>query len=449
MADIGESSSQEGTAQSDAAGRQKFRRIALASLVGTLIEGYDFVLYTLAAALVFPQVFFPSLGPAAGTVASLATLGVAFVARPFGAILFGHFGDRYGRKKMLILTILGMGIGTSLIGLIPSAATIGVAAPILIVALRVIQGLAIGGEWAGAVLFVTEHAPPGKRGLYAMFPQLGHTLPNALSAATFLFVGLLVSPEAFISWGWRIPFLASALLVVVGLYIRLKVEETPVFEKEQKRSGPSNTPLFEAFKRQPGTILRGAGVALTAITFTYVTNSYVANYGVASLGFTRNTVLAVGAAAGLVYAGFTVLSAFVSDRLGRRPTIGGAQIAAVVWSLLLFPILNLGSIFLYGLAVCVAMAIAGLSYGAVGAFLPEQFPTRYRYTAAGISYQLTGIVGGGIAPLLAPVIVSSYGTTVFGVFLAALSAVAATCTFSLRETRSESLDWTPAEVPAR
>jgi MFS family permease len=370
------------------------------------------------------------------------------VARPFGAILFGHFGDRFGRKTMLIFTILGMGVGTALMGLIPSAATIGVTAPILIVALRVIQGLAIGGEWAGAVLFVTEHAPPGKRGLYAMFPQLGHTLPNALSAATFLLVGLLVSPEAFISWGWRIPFLASALLVAVGLYIRLKVEETPVFEKEQKRSGPSNAPLFEAFKQQPGTILRGAGVALTALTFTYVTNSFVANYGVATLGFTRNTVLAVGAVAGLVYATFTVLSAFVSDRIGRRPTIGGAQIAAVVWSLLLFPILNVGSVFLYGVALCVAMAIAGLAYGAVGAFLPEQFPTRYRYSAAGISYQMSAIVGGGVAPLVAPVIVSAYGTTIFGVVLAAISVVAAICTFSLKEIRGESLDWTPAESPA-
>jgi MFS family permease len=278
-----------------------------------------------------------------------------------------------------------------------------------------------------------------------MFPQLGHTLPNALSAATFLLVNLLVSPEAFLSWGWRIPFLASALLVAVGLYIRLKVEETPVFKKEQKRSGPSEAPLLDAFRQQPGTMLRAAGVPLTTLTFVFVTNAFVANYGVQSLGLSRNTVLAAGVVSGLLFAVFTVLSAVISDRIGRRPTIGGAQIAAVLWSLVLFPVLNLGSILAYGLALCVTMTIAGLAYGAVGAFLPEQFPTRYRYTAAGVSYQFAGIVGGGVAPLLAPIVIASYGTTAFGVILAVMAAVAAACTFSLKETRGESLEWSPTE----
>ncbi|NKQ55513.1 MHS family MFS transporter [Amycolatopsis sp. K13G38] len=418
-----------------------FRRIAIASLVGTLIEGYDFVLYSLAAALVFPKVFFPSLGPAAGTIASLATLGVAFVGRPVGAILFGHFGDRLGRKRTLIATVTGMGLGTTLMGLIPSADTIGVAAPILIVVLRAVQGVAIGGEWAGAVLFVTEHAPKRRRGLYAMFPQLGHSMPNALSAGTFLLVGLLVSPETFLAWGWRVPFIASILLLAFSLYIRLKVEETPVFEKQRKRGGASGVPLFQAFRKQPRTILITAGVPLTALTFVYVGNAFVANYGVESLGLSRNAVLAMGALSGLAFAGFTVLSAVLSDRLGRRPVIGGSQILGVVWGLVLFPLLGTGSVAAYGLAMCLTMAIAGLGYGAIGAFVPEQFHTSYRYTAAGIAYQITGVIGGGVAPLLAPVIISAQGTAVFGIVLAALSAVAAVCTFCLRETMRDDLDW--------
>jgi MFS family permease len=431
------------TAVQGTADKRKFRRIALASLVGTTIEGYDFVLYSLAAALVFPSVFFPSLGPTGGLVASMATMAVAFIARPFGAVLFGHFGDRLGRKKTLVATMMGMGLSTTLMGTVPGDAFIGVAAPILIVTLRFIQGLAAGGEWAGAVLFVTEHAPDNKRGLYAMFPQLGHTLPNAFSGASFLAVGLLMSPEAFISWGWRVPFLASALLLAVGLYIRLKIEETPVFTKEVERSGKAKVPIFEAFQKQPGTILKGAGVALTALAFVYVSNAYIVNYGVQQLGLSRNTVLAVGSLAGLVFAIFTVLSAWLSDRTGRRAMIGGAQLAGIVWAIALFPLLNMASVVTYGLAICGTMAIAGLAYGAVGAFMPEQFHTRYRYTAAGVSYQISGVIGGGLAPLVAPLLVSSYGSNALGFCLAGLSAVAAACTFSLKEKRNKTMEWSP------
>ncbi|NKQ55545.1 MHS family MFS transporter [Amycolatopsis sp. K13G38] len=425
-------------------GGRSFGRIAFASLIGTLIDGYDFVLYSVAAALVFPKVFFPSLGGAAGTIASLATLGVAFVARPIGALLFGHFGDRLGRKRTLIWAILGMGIGTTLMGVIPSANTIGVAAPIIIVILRAVQGLAVGGEWAGSVLFVTEHAPLRRRGLYSMFPQLGHSLPTALAPAILLLVGVLSTPETFIAWGWRVPFLASAVLVVIGLYIRLKVEETPVFAKSRER-GQSGVPVLEAFKHQSWTMVRGIGVSLTTITFVYVAQSFVANYGVEHIHLSRNQVLAVSALSGLFYAVFTVLSAFISDRIGRRRMIGGAHVLGVVWGLLLFPVLNFGTFPIYAAALCVTMTIAGLAYGAVGAFLPEQFPTQYRFTAAGFSYQITGVIGGGIAPLLAPVIISSYGTTAFGVVLGVLCVFAAVCTFSLKDKTNESMDWNDPE----
>lgn len=415
------------------------KRIAIASLIGTLVEGNDLVMYGLAAALVFPHVFFPALGQAAGTVASLATIGVAFVARPLGAILCGHFGDRFGRKKTLIGTLLAMGVSSTLIGLIPSAAHIGVVAPILVVVLRAVQGLSAGGEWAGSTSFVAEHAPAGKRGFYAMFPQLGHSLPQTLSSSLFLLVGLTMSGESFISWGWRIPFVFSIVLVVIGLYIRLKIEESPVFKKEARR-GISSVPLIEAVKQQPREIVKGSGVAMTMFVLFYLATSYLASYGTSTLGFSRNQVLVVGLIAGIFYAAATAVSAMLSDRVGRRRMIGGAHMAGAVWVFLLFPIINSGSLIGYAVGICATTTIAGIAYGPVGAFLPEQFHTRYRYTATGLSYNLTGVIGGGIVPLLAPVLIGSAGPLVFGLVLAALLAIAAACTFSLREAREGTLD---------
>jgi MFS family permease len=415
------------------------KRVAIASLVGTLVEGYDLVLYGLAAALVFPQVFFPALGQAAGTVASLATLGVAFVARPFGAVFFGHVGDRFGRKKTLIATLLLMGISSTIIGLVPPAAQIGVAAPILIVIMRVCQGLAAGGEWGGATSFVAEHAPAGKRGFYAMFPQIGHALPYAVSTALFLIVGSTMSDEAFLSWGWRIPFLISVVLVAIGLYIRLKIEETPVFTKEAQR-GTSSAPLVEAFKQQPREIFTGIGVPLTMFALFYLATSYLVVYGTNTLGFSRDQVVVVGLIAGVLFAVATAVSAVLSDRVGRRRMLGGAHIIGIVWVLILFPILNSGSLLGYAAGICLTTTIAGLVFGPLGAFLPEQFHTRYRYSATGISYTLSGVIGGGIVPLLAPVIIGSASQFVFALFLAVLLAIAAACTFCLREVREGTLD---------
>ncbi|MBY8858703.1 MHS family MFS transporter [Nocardia sp. CA2R105] len=415
------------------------RRIAAASLIGTLVEGNDFVLYGLAAALVFPHVFFPSLGETAGTVASLATLGVAFVARPFGSVLFGHFGDKYGRKATLVVTLLSMGVCTTLIGFVPPATQIGATAPICVIVLRVVQGISAGGEWAGSTLFVAEHAPREKRGLYAMFPQIGHALPTAFSSAVFLVIGLMMSESSFNSWGWRVPFVASSLLVGIGLYIRLKLDETPVFKREASR-GVSKVPFLEAFKQQPWQIIRGAGVALTTFALTYLASSYLANYGTTVLGFSRTSVLAVTLIAGLVYALATAASALLSDRTGRRRMLGTAHIAGFAWVLVLFPIVNTRSFWAYVLALAVTYLIAGLNYGAVGAFLPEQFRTRYRQTATGISYNLTSVIGGGIVPLMAPIVIDLAGSSAFGILLAVICAIAALCTFSLRETRNVNLD---------
>lgn len=422
-------------------GKRPFRRLAFASLIGSVIEGYDFGLYGVAAALVFPKVFFPSLGSAAGTVASLGTLGVAFVARPLGAILFGHLGDRIGRRATLIATVLGIGLGTALMGLIPPAASIGVAAPILIIILRAVQGLALGGEWQGAALLVTEQAPRGRRGLYAMFPQLGASIPIALSALTLLIVSSLVDPATFIAWGWRVPFLASAPLVIVALYIRLKVEETDAFVADRNRGKTASIPLFQALKHQPWTMVRCAGVALTTLTLVYVAQSFVANYGVTHVGLSRNEVLIATMVSGLFYAGFTCISSLLSDRMSRRTLIGGSHLLAVVWALVLFPLVNTGSFAAYIAGLCGSMAIAGLAYGGVAVFLPEQFPTRYRYTASGVAYQITGLLGGGIAPVLAPVVLSSFGSGALGYMLAGISVVAAACTFSLKDKGKESMDW--------
>lgn len=443
-------SSQSAVADSTAAEHKKFRKIAIASFVGTLIESYDFVLYSLAAALVFPTVFFPGLGGAMAVAASMATLGVAFVARPAGAIIFGHFGDKLGRKKMLIFTITLMGVGTVLIGLVPGTDVIGMAAPIIVILLRMIQGVAAGGEWAGAVLFVTEHAPPGKRGFYAMFPQLGHALPNALSGATFLFVSLAVPQDAFLAWGWRVPFLLAGVLLAFSLYMRLQVEESPVFTKsvatqqaqaeQPKAEQPKKkAPLFAAFREQPLTLLKGAGVALASLTLLYVANAFITNYGNTQLGLSQNSVLLVSTIAGLFFATFTVVSSVISDRWGRRRVIGWTQVVGAVWCLMLFPILNLATFPTYLIALMVTMTIAGLAYGAVGAYLPEQFSPAHRYSAAGVAYQVSGVIGGGVMPLIAPIMVENWGSESFGIALAVVVAISALCTLTLRENKDEEI----------
>lgn len=419
--------------------KNTMRRIAIASGTGTTIEFYDFLIYGTAAALVFGDIFFPALGPAAATVAAFATLGVAFVARPFGSILFGHFGDRIGRKGTLVTTLLVMGIATVLIGLMPTAEQIGVAAPILVVILRVIQGLAVGGEWAGATLLAAENAPKAKRGFYAMFPQFGPAIAFSLASATFLATALLMSEEDFASYGWRIPFIASALLVAVGLYVRLKIDETPVFKGEVAKSGTSAVPFGEAFRTQPREILLGSGVMVMVFAFFYMAVSYLTSYGTATLGLPRTTVLAIGILGGVVFAVAVGIGAAYSDRVGRRRTITIANVVAVGWALVLFPILDIGTPFTFAIGVCVTLFIAGIAYGPVGAFLPELYNTRYRYTAAGLAYNVAGIIGGAIPPLIAAAIAAAFGGYAFGVFLALLCLISVACTLGLRETRDDEM----------
>ncbi|MGH3309714.1 MAG: MFS transporter, partial [Streptomyces sp.] len=332
-------------------------RIAVASLVGTTIEFYDFFIYGTAAALVFQGVFFPALGTAAGTAAAFATFGVAFVARPLGSIVFGHFGDRLGRKKTLVATLLLMGFATVAVGLLPSTETIGAAAPVLLVVLRICQGVAVGGEWAGATLLTAENAPREKRGLYALFPQLGPSLAFMLSSATFLVTTLSMSKASFAAWGWRIPFLISIVLVVVGLYVRLKIEESAVFTAAAAGKKPTKLPITATLTRQPREVLFGAGAVVMTFAFFYVSMTYLTTYGIEKLGLSLSTVLSIGIVAGLAFAVTTVLGSIASDRFGRRKVITTANALAVPVALALFPILDLGTPMAFAVGMCLPLAV--------------------------------------------------------------------------------------------
>ena len=419
------------------------RRVALASCVGTTIEFYDFYLYGTAAALVFPKVFFPALGSTAGTVASFATFAVAFVARPVGAMIFGHYGDRYGRKQTLIATLLLMGMATVLIGLLPGATTIGIAAPVLLVMLRFAQGLAVGGEWAGATLLAAEYAPPGRRGWYAMFPQLGAPIGLALSSATFLITGLTLgnTDRTFLDYGWRVPFLISAVLLGAGLYVRWRIEETPVFRHDQRQRLATRTPLREALSQAPREILLSAGTLTMIFALFYTGTTYLTSYGTSPTGaaLSRALVLSIGIGAGAAMAAGVILSAIASDRLGRRTVVMLTCGAAVVWSLLLFPLLNTRTPIAFGVSVIVTLTMMGLAYGPVGALLPETFPTRFRYTGAGTSYNLAGIAGGAIPPLVAAPLAAAFGSFSIGIMLCAISLLSLLCTKALLETKDQDL----------
>jgi MFS family permease len=423
------------------------RRIAIASMTGTVIEFYDFFIYGTAAALVFNKVFFPELGAAAGTALALATFGVAFVARPFGSVLFGHFGDKLGRKRTLVTTLLLMGLSTLAIGLLPTTGTIGIAAPILLVVLRVLQGLAVGGEWAGATLLTAENSPGKTRGKYALFPQLGPSLAFALASATFLTTALTMSSESFLAWGWRVPFIASVLLVAVGLYVRLAITETAAFMAREKTTS-TRMPVMEVLSTHTGRVALGAGSTMAVFAFFYIGVTYLTSYGTQELGLPRTTVLAMGIIGGLVFAATTIAGAILSDRVGRRKMIIIGNASAIVAGIIAFPILDIGTAWSFGLGLSLVLGVVGIAYGPQGAYLPELFPTHYRYTGAGMAYNLAGVLGGGVVPLIATALVAGLGSSLaIGVLLAGLSVVSLLCTLALPHTDADSIAYT-AVAPA-
>lgn len=420
--------------------QKSMKRIGAAGFTGTLIEFYDLQIYTTAAALVFAHVFFPQLGAAAGTIAAFGTIGVVFVARPLGSILLGHFGDKLGRKRTLVLTLLMMGLSTIGVGLLPTSQQIGIFAPIALIALRIIQGIAAGGEFAGAALLVAENAPPGKRGAWSALPNLGGAASNTVAGLTMLLTSVTMSSETFRAWGWRIPFLFSGVLLVVGLWIRMKMGETPIFAKQVSERGTSRVPILDAFSSQPRDLLLGCMVEVPAFSMLYLVVTFVLNYGVNTLRLSYTEVLLVTVTSGIITFIGILISSQLSDRIGRKPVLLIANGLAAAWALALFPILYSGTLAGYVAAVLVTLLIGGFIFGPVGAFMSELFPTRYRYTAVGVCYNASGIIGGALPPLVAAPIIARYGTYAFGAGLSGICVASFLCCLALKETRLRQLD---------
>lgn len=423
--------------------KNQSKRAALGSLVGTTIEWYDFFIYGQAAALVFDKLYFPDLTASAATLVSLATIGVGFVARPVGGLVFGHFGDRLGRKTVLISTLLIMGVATMLVGALPTAATIGVWAPILLVLLRLVQGFAVGGEWGGAVLMAVEHAPDGRRGLYGSIPQMGVPLGLISSAGVFALLSAVMSDEAFLAWGWRVAFLSSIVVVVVGLYIRLGVEESPSFARVKERSETARVPLFEVLKSaKRTTALTFGSQAMLNIAF-YVTTVYVLTYARDHAGISRaETLLALLIAASLDVLAIPAWAA-VSDRIGRRTVFLIGVVCAALLGFPMFWLVDTGSFGLMALALSLMLVFGQAPvYSTLASFLSESFDARTRYTAISLSYQFANVVWSGPAPLVAAVLVAATGGVgvLVGVMFGGGLVVTVACVLGLKETYRDRLD---------
>jgi MFS family permease len=417
------------------------KRVAAASFVGSAIEYYDFYIYGTAAALVFPKVFFPHLGSTMATVASMATFAAAFLSRPLGAAFFGHFGDRLGRKSTLIATMSIMGLATFAVGLVPGAASVGMAAPLTLLTLRLLQGFAVGGEWAGAALLSAEYAPAASRGRYGMFTQMGVGSGLVMSSLLFLVVNKTIgqASPAFIHWGWRIPFLFSVVLIAIALYVRLNVAETPVFA-EQKKAASAVTPLAALFKTQRREVVLAAGSMIGFFTLGYMSNAYFMGYAHTHVGFSPDLILKVGLLGGVIVVIFNALSAAASDIFGRRRVIIAALAAGAPWSFVVMPLIDTGNAALFALAMSGTYAIAASSYGPMAAFIPEIFGTRYRYSGAGLSLNLAGLVGGAVPTIIAAPILAAWGVPAIGIMMTAIVVVSLVCTVLLPETKGAALD---------
>jgi metabolite-proton symporter len=413
------------------------RQVLFASLVGTTIEFFDFYIYATAAVLVFPKLFFPSSDPSTATLASLATFGIAFLARPIGSALFGHFGDRIGRKTTLVAALLTMGVSTVVIGALPTYDAIGLAAPVLLALCRFGQGLGLGGEWGGAVLLAIENAPPGKRAWYGMFPQLGAPIGFFFSGGVFLALSRYLTDQQFFDFGWRIPFLASAVLVFVGLYVRLTITETPVFREVVNRQERVKVPMIVVFHDHFKTLVMGVLLSLATFVLFYLMTVFALAWGTSALGYGREAFLLIQLL-GVICFGVTIPIAAVLAERGRRRTLLGVTVGIVIFGFVMAPLFEAGT-FGAILAMALGLSLMGLTYGPLGTVLSELFPTSVRYTGSSLTFNLAGIFGASLAPYIATWLANRYGLQYVGYYLSAAACLTLIGLIATRETKDDDL----------
>ena len=424
------------------------RKVALTALAGTSIEWYDFFLYGAAAALIFPTAFFGEATPSTALILSLLTFAAGFIARPIGGIIFGHYGDRIGRKKTLVIALILMGVSSTLIGLLPTYAMIGVTAPILLTSLRFVQGLAIGGQWGGAMLLVTESAPPDKRGFYGAFAQAGAPMGVILANLAFIITSSLVSEESFYSWGWRIPFLASAILIGISMYIQLNLEDTKAFQELQQRKQNIDTkdeqiklsPILEAIRKYPNRIALAAGAFLSIQVTFYILIAFLLAYGVSSAEISRDDMLAAVLIASAIMVPSQFMFSSISDHYGRKGIFMAGAILTGLWAYAIFPLVDTGNFYLIVLAITIGLVFVGMMYGPQAAFFSELFSTEVRYSGATLGYQFGAILGGAFAPTIAAFLWNNYGIFWVSVYISFASLLTLFSVMALTETYKISLN---------
>lgn len=421
--------------------KPSIRHIAFASFIGTAIEFYDFYIYAMAAALVIGQVFFPASDPAVQSLNAFLTFGIAFIARPVGAIVFGHYGDKVGRKATLAASLLLMGISTLLIGLLPGYEVLGIWAPIALCVLRFGQGLGLGGEWGGAALLATEHAPEDRRAWFGMFPQLGPSVGFLLATLSYLALSLWLSDEQFKAWGWRLPFIASALLVAIGLYVRFKLAETPAFTAALSENKTHAVPIKPLLKKHLRPVLLGALAMVVCYNLFYTATVFCLSYGTTMLGIARTDFLGMLCVAILFMTLATPIAAKLSDRWGRKPVLLLSSALAVLAGFALDPLLTSGSIVQVTMFLCLALFLMGATFAPMGAYLPEQFPVELRYTGAGLAYQLGGILGASLAPYISQLLVVGGGLPWVGLYMSAAAFLSLTAVLTIGESQHREMHW--------
>ena len=425
------------------------RKVALTSLAGTSIEWYDFFLYGTAAAIIFPLAFFPQdLPPMVLLIISFSTFAVGFIARPLGGIVFGHFGDRVGRKRTLVVALMMMGVATTLIGLLPTYDSIGLAAPLCLVLLRFIQGLAVGGQWGGAMLLVTESAPADKRGWYGAYAQAGAPMGVILANLAFISVSASMSDEAFLAWGWRLPFIASILLIAISLYIQLRMEDTEAFKALQAEQAASpqhavaqRSPVFEAMRRYPRRILLAAGAFLSVQVTFYILIAFVIAYGLNSptVDLTRDELLVSVLVAAAIMMPAQFYFSGLSDRVGRKQIYRWGAILTGIWGFAIFPLVDTGMPIMITLAVTMGMVLLGMQYGPQAAYFTELFATEVRYSGASLGYQIGAILGGALAPTIAVLLWQELGIIYVSVYILVAALLTLWCLSQLEETGGKAL----------